>query len=61
MLAARLAKLLKRKLLLHLLLVPLRMPNNLLALAATKLHHVFLNCTHSTCLKIFYIPPLLSR
>lgn len=61
MLAARLAKLLKRKLLLHLLLVPLRMPNNLLALAATKLHHVFLNHTHSACLKIFYISPLLSR
>ena len=61
MLAARLAKFLKRKLLLHLLLIALRMPNNLLALAATKLHHVFLNHTHSACLKIFYISPLLSR
>ena len=61
MLAARLAEFLKRKLLLHLLLIALRMPNNLLALAATKLHHVFLNHTHSACLKIFYISPLLSR
>ena len=58
MLAARLAKLLKRKLLLHFLFVALRMSDNLLAFATTKLHHVFLDHTHNTCLKIFYLSPL---